>query len=126
MFAVVWKGKFEVVTQALSQAMALFPISPPLKWLELNINRLRCCRLKLKSPDTVPKPTAQDYNDVPLARSDLFITFVTLCYLTMLSTSPVKGRQNSPRLHGMQAASPFPLVPKGHQGGGLNIHTAKP
>ena len=71
-------------------------------------------------------PTAQDYNDVPLALGDLFITSVTLCFLTMLSTSPVEGRQNPPWLHGMQAASPFPLVPEGHLGGGLNTHTAKP
>ena len=68
-------------------------------------------------------PTAQDYNDVPLALSDLFITSVTLCYLTMLSTSPVKGRQNPPWLHGMQAASAFPQVPKGHRGGGLSTQS---
>ena len=33
--------------------------------------------------------TAQDYNDVSLALSDLFITLVTFCYLTTLSVSLV-------------------------------------
>lgn len=33
--------------------------------------------------------TAQDYNDVSLALSDLFITLVTQCYLTTLSIPPL-------------------------------------
>lgn len=41
----------------LSWAIAQLPIFPPLRLLELNINRPRCHRLKHKPPDIVPKPS---------------------------------------------------------------------
>lgn len=61
--------------------------------------------------------TAQDYNDVSLALSDLFITLVTFCYLTTLSVSLVniQGEVGFSVAAWNAAAFPGPTGPPGQQ-----------